>query len=495
MMDPQDLTNPNGMVAVVAGPPAGPAGSSAAVSSEPLPYVPLPLGLEIPDGAQGEMIWYAPALRASLHTRISSLLEELQGMATQYPTEVWKIRFDYETRARAAALELEQIEQASIRQYHQRLPEVAQRVQELETEIARVREMDVKAQQRLSEEEEAFAQAMAAAGLPWEVKEKVTALAVEEALHHAVPTVEMLAGEHGIEPPPSRPQPSLLNQIRDFLFAIGAPAVFGFLVALCLSTVTGLVSISDLQRSDRIGLLAMIWILGTILVLVLGEAVVHAAKALARQLESGRFDQAGNPVVPRMRGKWVAFAILFLIAMVAAAELTIEAIGLHEMYMMRRVEQARFTTGQMLAPMNEELPLSVFFLMGMVITGVYLVYKFPSAWNESENRLRRAWLEWMQEDYLNRRRENENVQEAFRQAERVAQAAARKAEIGERLALLEQRRVAAAAVQLDPDTLARLKYTFAAAVGEAQRLHDAIEQLMNKIREAEGASRPTQSHV
>ena len=131
------------------------------------------------------------------------------------------------------------------------------------------------------------------------------------------------------------------------------------------------------------------------------------------------------------------------------------------------------------APVSEELPLIVYLVIGTLISGPYLAYKTARGWGENETHLREAWLTHRQRVWLDERRAQPDVQMAFHHAYTVEQIESNLARTRWQLQNLEEQRTRALNAELPPTLQTRRREARAAAVGEAARLQQSIEELID----------------
>ncbi len=321
---------------------------------------------------------------------------------------------------------------------------------------------------------------------------------VEDALNDAVPTLQEMAGEYGVGPVGHT---DTLARILSFFMQFLAPLVAGMMLALCLGTLVGILDIDTLQRSDSAPQLALSGALGFVIVYLMGELFHTAVATLARSLETRDADMAHKPNVPRFRSNMGIAVVLIVVALgLGVAEVTAEGLGIRQLHQQQIARQNRFkgtpvanpstanarpngSAAQPVAPapapVSEELPLIVYLVIGTLISGPYLAYKTARGWGENETHLREAWLTHRQRVWLDERRAQPDVQMAFHHAYTVEQIESNLTRTRWQLQNLEEQRTRALNVELPAGLQTRRREARAAAVGEAARLQQSIEDLID----------------
>jgi hypothetical protein len=429
-----------------------------------------PIFWQRPEAARNGLRWHVPALRSqaelSRGDQVMGLVERLASLLKDFPLRMWHLRWNLVTRAGAATAERERLECEARRRLEELQRRAAQARREIEVEIeALIPKRDEAVQQRESLKKE-FAEAASTAGLTCAAA--VSPHQVEAALQRAAPNLDEVAGERGMEPAAVEAQ-STLKQV----FAVIAPFVSGFMLALCLGTLVGLLSLADLQRNDRGLQLALAASLGFVLVYLIGELVSGAVHSLARCLENP------DSGYPRHR-RSVAIVLLLLVGalVLGIAEVNAEAFGLRELHLQRLQELRRLDPE---APITL-LPLTVYCLLGTLISGPYLLCKAVRSWGDSELRLREGWLLYLRRRWLEQRSATATVQRAFLLASQVVRVEQTLTELDHRLNELRTRREAhEPQLEYDSETKSRLDAATAAAVGEAARQQAFIDDLIKVL--------------
>ena len=123
--------------------------------------------------------------------------------------------------------------------------------------------------------------------------------------------------------------------------------------------------------------------------------------------------------------------------------------------------------------------MSIYMIIGTLISGPYLFYKASKAWGSSDEHLREAWLIHQQQNWLEARRSLPEVGQAFQLACRVEQLEHSLFDTKVQLKRVETRRAALQNPELDAATQTRRKEARAAAVGEALRLQQMVEEIVD----------------
>ncbi|MDQ3812557.1 MAG: hypothetical protein M3347_01245 [Armatimonadota bacterium] len=453
-----------------------------------------------------KIVWLHPPVPS--HRQHDGKTQNLLGglvnlLRQKNPYRAWLLLWTYHTRAAAAQEEMEDI----VRETHLALAEPVERAEQTDSgglviphheTPHRVQDQSlIPLETALAEARQSFAQAAAQAGLIYDASAMSDATAttdapdssytvfgmpflkvrkgdaaeategqrppiaehrtaainphlVERALQDSAPSLEDIAGQYGMEPAADKKRSGWLER----LFVALAPMVSGFMLALCLGTLVGLVNLrilrsADVRFMDYVPFIGAL-LLGSVLVFLMGELVATATHSLAHALEMHDSYTDSKDACPRLRGELV-MASLFLgsVLLLGIAEVTAEAIGLRTLHL------ERIRTLALTGTRETTLSLWLYFVIGLLISGPYLLYKASRAWSESQQRLREAWLVHKQMVWLQERRKDVSVQEAFRLAYRVEQLEARLSRIRK-----------------------RLDESRSAAVGEALRLHRMVEDIV-----------------
>jgi hypothetical protein len=460
-----------------------------------------------PLSAQEELNWFVPPLphHEAHHGQHEEMLGQFGGLLEKQPKRAWLLKWNYRTRAAATGAELADVEHEAQTQLV-RLNEQSERdVKRLDNKIAFLRDSQQTLESELIEAKKSFAECAARAGLncsaadPPEPVRRVgrkaaipepdmalMALAeigpqkVEAALDEAKPTLQEMAGEYGVGPVAHK---DFLSTLLSFFMQFLAPLVSGLMLALCLGTLVGIIDIDTLQRADGAPQVALCAALGFVIVYLMGELYHSAVGALARSLESkDQQEDYHGVLIPRHR-KGLGLAITLVVAalVLGAAEITAEGLGirqLHEQQIGRQMRLRGATAADGTGGAPAELPLFVYILIGTLISGPYLAYKTAKGWGEGESQLREAWLTHRQRVWLEDRRANPDVQEAFHRAYVVQHLENSLHKIHAQIIASEKARDAALLVELHPTLQARRQAARAAAVGEAARLQQMVEDIV-----------------
>ncbi len=505
---------------------------------------------------QDELNWFVPPLPHSSEAdnQASEMLAEFGEMLPQQPKRAWMLRWNYRTRAAATAEEQAHVEQEAQAQFARIREQAEREIQRIDADVVRLNAQGQELELNLLTAQNAFAESAARAGLHCEVAApaplvtpsrsrrrrndepepdenalndapigRINPQVVEDALNDAVPTLQEMAGEYGVGPVGHN---DTLAKILSFFMQFLAPLVAGMMLALCLGTLVGILDIDTLQRSDSAPQLALSGALGFVIVYLMGELFHTAVATLARSLETRDPDLAHKPNVPRFQSNMGIAIVLLVIALgLGVAEVTAEGLGIRQLHQQQIARQNRFkgtpvttpassssssaantSTGNgrtssanaqpaVAAPIptSEELPLIVYLVIGTLISGPYLGYKTAKGWSENETHLREAWLTHRQRAWLDERRAQPDVQTAFHHAYTVEQIESNLTRTRLHLHNLEEQRTRALNVELPAGMQTRRREARAAAVGEAARLQQSIEELIDVHEPLPRRPQPTQS--
>jgi len=510
------------------------------------PKDPSSLFWQQPIAADEEVNWFVPPLpRREEHSeQVVGLLNELTTMMPHMPMRSWLARWNYHTRAAASAAEQVDVEREAERRFTEQIARGEVDGKRLDDMILSLEEREQVVERQVNEAQKEFADAAAAAGLSCEphsrrdqavtqpvpldkrllaapTKSKTSPPAppapisdltyapsginpqcVEEALQVEVPDLDAVAGRHGVSP---IPRGTLWNTILTFFMQFLAPLVCGFMLALCLGTLVGILDLDDFSRRDSVPKFVLAAALGFVIVYLMGELFANTVHSLTRTLEMkeemedydreherdqmaadrsilGRLSALGRfrrPPTPRLRaGLGASILLLFAALGLGFAEVIAEGSGIRELHHQQIARRMRFRNPNSQPP-EEELPYLLYMVIGTLISGPYLMYKCSKSWGESDIQLREAWLLHQQQSWIDERRARPETGLAFQAACRVEQLENTLFDVKRQLKTLRDRRVALFNPQPDAATQVRRKEARAAAVGEALRLQTMIEEMVN----------------
>lgn len=487
-----------------------------------------------------EINWFVPPLphRAEENDKILSQLGKLQGMMSSQPFRGWLLEWNYLTRSSAAAAEQVDVEHIAEHRHTELQAHAEVQIKKLDDKISSLRDRERSLEEQLAEAEKVFAAAASAAGISLEPHQPapihhpkpqakpsasqssqhtitdstgelvfapsgINPLRVEDALRNEVPDLDAVAGQHGVSP---IAKTTLVGMILAFLMQVLAPLVCGFMLALSLGTLVGILDLDDFSRRDSGPKFILAALLGFVIVYLLGEIFAIAIHALARALEkhdSPSNSSDGNEsytfpetmqrsslkgLIPRMRvpslkaGTWIAVGLIVIAMFLAFAEIVAEAHGIRELHNQQLARRDRFrvaaSNSNPTIP-SEGVPMYIFMIIGTLISGPYIFYKSAKSWGESDALVRESWLLHQQRYWLDERRARPEVGEAFQHACRVEQLEKSLHDTKVDLRNLETRLTGLQNIELDATTQVRRKEARSAAVGEALRLQSMLEEIVN----------------
>ena len=442
-------------------------------------------------GQGREILWYNPPLPTSQRRRdeLGTMVSSFTGLLGDRSPRGWFLLWTYQSRAAAAQEEAERLEQES-RAFLKAETERAQVERHgLEAEIVRLAGERARLETTLEAQQERFAEITGRASLIPEAG-PVTVQGVETALQKQTPSLERVAGYHGVSP--AHHDMGIFKMISTGIFGVLAPLVSGFMLALCLGTLVGLVDLKALKRpelrlSDYFPFILSA-VLGFVIVYLMGELYYTAIHALTRALEEREEGKRPGSLPSRYRAALgVAMVLLVGAVVLGCSEIAAEAMGLRALHLTRIADlEIRGVT-------EHELPMFLYTLIGLLISGPYLLYKSARAWNHHDLNLRHAWLLHQQEEWNRDRRGQEAVQASFHQARVLEQTTARLELVKTHEEAARTRRAELNTVALSPEMRVRLDEARGAAVGEAARLHQMIEQLVDTHEPLHAAPPPVRA--
>jgi hypothetical protein len=502
-----------------------------------------------PIAAEEEVNWFVPPLprREEQGEQIVGLLNELDTMLPHMPMRSWLARWNYHTRSAASAAEQVDVEREAERRFTEQCARGEVDGRRLDEMIQSLEGREQAIEGDLTGAQKEFAEAAARAGLSCEPDPKrrqapaqsgpvaldkrllapngkgkpvapsapdpisdlnyapsgINPQSVEEALQFEVPDLDAVAGAQGVSPIPRH---TLWNTILTFFMQFLAPLVCGFMLALCLGTLVGILDLDDFSRRDSVPKFALAAALGFVIVYLMGELFANSVHALTRTLEMraqseedfqqappdpmnedrtmlGRmraFGRFPRPATPRLRAALGITAVFIGCALfLGFAEVTAEGYGIRELHHQQIARRMRFRNPNSGMPPEEELWMPLYLLIGTLISGPYIMYKATKSWSESDVQLREAWLLHKQRNWIDDRRARPETGLAFQAACRVEQLETSLYDIKIQLKTLRERRADLYNPQPDAATQTRRKEARAAAVGEALRLQTMVEEMVN----------------
>jgi hypothetical protein len=456
-----------------------------------LPVTPGANGAAVQPNAHGgptQIRWYDPPLPVEepdqLERGTSEMLAQLKELLPTIPVRAWELLYSYRTRAVNASRERQRLQEAARHELDEHNRRLRAKRFALTSEVADVEAEAVPLEDKLAAVKQQFGDAAARAGLVCN-PEEASPEEVERALVQAAPTSAELAGGDGAVPP-ERTEAAGNGESRKKWFEWLAAGVSGFMLALCLGTLVGLLSFADIQRPERFPRLFLAGLMGLVLVAVTGEFVGYAWRSLARALAEGRQDR------PRLRAALsIALMLVALTCAVGAAEITGEAYGLRALHLQQHQQERRLNR----KAESPVLPLWAYGLLGMLITCPYLMRKAAKAWSESETAQQDAWQQHQRRQWVDARRQGVMVQRASALSSEVVrlkrlleQFAAR------RDGLLRQREALQERTELTPEMQARLQTAQEAALGAAAEFHAKVRELV-ELHEPLSGIAPTRTAI
>lgn len=460
---------------------------------------------------ENEMIWHTPPIPSvdkpeEEPKRNELMLDNFLKLIPDQPQRAWLLKWQYLTRAAAAATEHLDVENETKRHLARSQHLSEQETARLDSHILSLRSRLKDLQSDISITRQDLAESAAKAGIsldlsytsssnskstgPTATSSEITAQLVEEALSAEVPELHELAGQHGVQPPR---QSDFMSMLISFVMQFVAPFVSGSVLALCLGTLIGLMNIDTILRPDGLARIAVSAALGFVIVYLMGE-VVHYTVALfshSGTQPASNNDSPHSPP-PTIQGEQtIAIAFAAVLFVLAIAEITAEGLGLHMLHQQQLMRSLRFSAPGAVPP--TQAPLFVYLLIGTLISCPYLLYKAVRAWREGQTTLSESWLLHRQTQWADTRRRDPEVQRAIHLAHRVKFLQDSITETQDQIVQAQTDRTNAASVQLPEDLYARRQASRAAVVGETSRIQQQLEDIVQEnepSRAKSGATSP-----
>lgn len=255
-------------------------------------------------------------------------------------------------------------------------------------------------------------------------KHTINLRALEEALWKWAPSQEALAGRHRIEPAetPMRPFEErapiwirgwrtlkgwLTNPLSRLATNLLGPVAAGTVLGINLGVLTGLLTLSEFRRGDKLWLIGLGIAIGIVTEALLGEGWARTTAALRRRGEPIENDTNAKHQDKRIT-TWFFCCFLLLLLGITAGTFVVDAEGIRLLYQEERIY--RTITGK-----NETLPHWLFYIIGAVVSLPYLSFRAIQGWTDPENRLRAAVLAYQEYEAIQEIRKHPKVQEAIRE--------------------------------------------------------------------------------
>jgi hypothetical protein len=313
---------------------------------------------------------------------------------------------------------------------------------------------------------------------------RISPALVEEALVNSAPSLENLGGESKISyrgkdeaPSPENPGGEHRTSCRvkekapwEWIFEILGPILSGFVLALNISVLTGLLKLSDLSRLDRIHLLAAAALVGGAIVYFIGHVACGAMKSMVVAAEPSSGD------VPRLGGgSALSIVVWTVLIIVLIAEICTHTLGFMELHMQRIAEVARINKAANMALH----PAWLYALTGALISGPYILYKAMQPRASAVLDIRLNYLSYRQYAWITERRKDPDVQQAFylasvvREYEDMLEQREKKvSKLKDEMAALKTKDA------LDEDTMKRLRLAYEIATAESTRLSEILRRAL-----------------
>jgi hypothetical protein len=442
-----------------------------------------------PRGDGDDLRWHGPPLRDRDHPigrEAEALLSELDLRMPELPLHSWHVVWQLTTRAKAAATERQLLEEHALAGVAERHRLADERLARLSDERDELGLQVDKARNSMADEESAFAEAAARGGLVGctRTADAAAFLRVLDGTPDESPAPDEPEVAETL-PEPSHEKPTKLGVVLLWI----APLVCGFMLALTLGSLLGIISLGDLRRGGSslwIALFAALF--GMVIVYLLGEFISRAVRAIAELTVGKQYPEALPPTKPR--SSFVLFTLLTFAGLVAAAEILAEALGLQALHQQRLQELHRFDSTIGVSGMH----FAVYLLLGVLITAPYLLYKAGLAWSSyrAPNPIPPAVPEVAAAPPATQV-QSPAVQEAITRAHRVTQLRQLVARLVAQLIEVETAYRAAEHIRadssFDPATQHRLDAAYAAACRETACVHDLIERLIEAREKVIGRPR------
>ncbi len=442
---------------------------------------------------QDDVVWHLPPVALAHSKKVDSdeaarLVDGFAAMLHDQPGRALSLKWYFQTRAMAAAAEHREVTQTNRAMLEKIRAQAELELESVERQLKDKTAQYIGAATEFSALQMELAKAMAGAGLAVftdtvHESAKVTAEevrpastrfthVVEDSINELMPTVDEIAGSHGVL---TTKKESTASLIIGIFMQFVAPLVAGLLLAVCLGTLIGLLDIDTLLRPDGLPRVALSAALGFVIVYLMGE-VVRTVMVLAAGTQE-HYDESPRKS-PRLKSAVLLTAVAAtLCCVLAIGEITAEGLGLRMLHTQEVTREMRFKGTNTTMPADE--PLIVYMLIGTLISGPYLLYKATHTWREAGDNMRDSWLQHMQRRWEAEFRKEPSVNSALSLAHRADKSADLVAQIEGEVAVLNERRASLRNADLPAEMAARAESSRAAAVGEMNKLNEMIEGILD----------------
>ncbi len=315
--------------------------------------------------------------------------------------------------------EIKEIQNKKEAQLREEIQERERELQEKQKEL-----QQLKAER--TEAEKAYAEALANSPLlPGRTKKgNKNFQTLEEAIWRWSPSQEALAGKLSIEPSDTPFQPFedrapwwlqgwrvlkgwVTHPLTRLATNLLGPIAAGVVLGINLSVLTGLVTIHEFRRGEKMWLFWLAIAIGIVAEALLGESWARAMSSLRRRGEpQGEIPRHQNPAP----AKWgVFFPLVLVLLVVTVATVTVDAEGIKNLW----EEMARLYIVD-IGSRDAERPRWLFYIIGAVVSLPYLSFRALQGWTDPENRLRSAVLAHQEYLAIREIRSDPFVQETLR---------------------------------------------------------------------------------
>jgi hypothetical protein len=412
-----------------------------------------------------EVKWQCPELRDAAAKAAALLLEDLPACGVS-PLEVLALRLQFDARARAAALKHEMVEQAVTDSLERDTEAWIRRRSRLEYEMERLENQII----RLAEEHEAaevtLAEAVGEAGLPFPKAGIGGPSDVEQLLIAAAPGPVEMAGCHGIVPVEQR----RFRRLAQHSVSAVATVICAILVGISLSTLTRLTTLAAIRDLDPE---ALLWVGLTGFGSVVPMAImwVQTTTLLARQRLRPKTPPTAEGASAPHSASFMAWIFTAACLALCGAEIITEKTGLQTLFTARQNLQEGLHTLPNPGPLG-------WALIGCILGAATLWAKGSATWSELDEARTAAQLGAEVHAYRQTMRQEPAYAPLLVAATRVKQCASWLRQAEERRAAVQSEYASLARPEVSAADYARLRASWEAAVGEADKWYAAFEALV-----------------
>ncbi len=419
-----------------------------------------------------------PSLGPLTAEKMDEMLHSLADLLKNLPFRAWELICRFRVQAAQATEAWRFADSEAHRRLAERNAEIQQRKAELGQCLAEKRAKRDEIEEQRAKARTDCAAAISTAGLKGSDESPSPEL-VESLIDDSAPEANEISGDYGegrLE------APSMGEQVLLTLFEGIAPLLAGFVLAVTFGTLAGFVTLNDITKGDRMGVLLGCGALGFIIVFAVGHLAQYTVESAADGLQNRR--QGGSPSY-----RWslvIAACLCAVLLLVVTCEIKTESEGLRSLHEQRNAEIQRLNPDARVSL----LPWWAYVLMGTIASGSYVACKAGRTWRKCQIALQDNWQASRRREWLESKRNEPPVRLAFALAETIRVLDGKLGSLDENIAGLEKQcDELTPRTGFDESTQERLDYLYSVAAAEAARFFDEVHKLVDACEPAPQAAK------